>query len=47
MDFGSILSFTIEQAFGPLAIVYCLAAIGLNVVLVVAAAIEIWLWTAL
>ncbi|WP_340538746.1 branched-chain amino acid ABC transporter permease [Nocardioides sp. GXZ039] len=31
MDFGSILTFTIEQAFGPLAIVYCLAAIGLNV----------------
>jgi ABC-type branched-subunit amino acid transport system permease subunit len=31
MDFGSILSFTVEQAFGPLAIVYCLAAIGLNV----------------
>lgn len=31
MDFGSILTQTLQQAFGPLAIVYCLAAIGLNV----------------
>jgi ABC-type branched-subunit amino acid transport system permease subunit len=31
MDFGSLLGQTVEQAFGPLAIVYCLAAIGLNV----------------
>lgn len=31
MDFGNILTLTVEQAFGPLAIVYCLAAIGLNV----------------
>ena len=31
MDFGSILTTTVQQAFGPLAIVYCLAAIGLNV----------------
>jgi len=31
MDFGSLFGQTIEQAFGPLAIVYCLAAIGLNV----------------
>ncbi len=31
MDFVSILTFTVEQAFGPRAIVYCLAAIGLNV----------------
>lgn len=31
MDFGSILTQTLQQAVGPLAIVYCLAAIGLNV----------------
>lgn len=31
MDIGALLSQTVEQAFGPLAIVYCLAAIGLNV----------------
>lgn len=31
MDFTTILTQTVEQAFGPLAIVYCLAAIGLNV----------------
>lgn len=31
MDYGNLLSFTIQQAFGPLAVVYCLAAIGLNV----------------
>jgi len=31
MDFQSILSLSIEQALGPTAIIYCLAAIGLNV----------------
>jgi ABC-type branched-subunit amino acid transport system permease subunit len=31
VDFGTILTTTVQQAFGPLAIVYCLAAIGLNV----------------
>jgi ABC-type branched-subunit amino acid transport system permease subunit len=31
VDYGGIFTFTVEQAFGPLAIVYCLAAIGLNV----------------
>ena len=30
MDFGSILSNAVSQAVGPLAIVYCLAAVGLN-----------------
>ncbi len=31
MDFGSILGDSLQQALGPTAIVYCLAAIGLNV----------------
>jgi ABC-type branched-subunit amino acid transport system permease subunit len=31
MDWGSLLNLSLEQAFGPTAIVYCLAAIGLNV----------------
>jgi len=31
VDIGTILTFTVEQAFGPYAIIYCLAAIGLNV----------------
>ena len=30
MDFGSILTNAISQALGPFAIIYCLAAIGLN-----------------
>ena len=31
MDFGSILGDSLQQALGPTAIIYCLAAIGLNV----------------
>ncbi len=31
MDIGNILGFSLEQALGPTAIIYCLAAIGLNV----------------
>jgi branched-chain amino acid transport system permease protein len=31
MDFGNLLSLSLQQAFGPTAIIYCLAAIGLNV----------------
>jgi len=31
MDWGSLLNLSLEQAFGPTAIIYCLAAIGLNV----------------
>ncbi len=31
MDFGSILADSLQQALGPTAIIYCLAAIGLNV----------------
>jgi ABC-type branched-subunit amino acid transport system permease subunit len=31
MDFMTILSDSLQQAFGPTAIIYCLAAIGLNV----------------
>ena len=31
MDFGNLLSLSLEQALGPTAIIYCLAAIGLNV----------------
>jgi ABC-type branched-subunit amino acid transport system permease subunit len=31
MDFGSILQLSLQSALGPTAIVYCLAAIGLNV----------------
>ncbi|QBR90895.1 branched-chain amino acid ABC transporter permease [Nocardioides euryhalodurans] len=31
MDFTTILSDSLQQAFGPTAIIYCLAAIGLNV----------------
>ncbi len=31
MDIGNLLGFSLEQAFGPTAIIYCLAAIGLNV----------------
>ncbi len=31
MDWQSILSLSIEQAVGPTAVIYCLAAIGLNV----------------
>jgi ABC-type branched-subunit amino acid transport system permease subunit len=31
MDFGNLLSLSVQQALGPTAIIYCLAAIGLNV----------------
>ncbi len=31
MDFGSLLYDSVQQALGPTAIIYCLAAIGLNV----------------
>ena len=31
MDFQSLLSLSLQQALGPTAIIYCLAAIGLNV----------------
>lgn len=31
MDIGNLLGFSLEQALGPTAIIYCLAAIGLNV----------------
>jgi branched-chain amino acid transport system permease protein len=31
MDWQSILSLSVQQAFGPTAVIYCLAAIGLNV----------------
>jgi ABC-type branched-subunit amino acid transport system permease subunit len=31
MDFMTILSDSLQQAFGPTAVIYCLAAIGLNV----------------
>lgn len=31
MDFTSLLGFSFEQALGPTAIIYCLAAIGLNI----------------
>ncbi len=31
MDFGNIMSLSLQQALGPTAIIYCLAAIGLNV----------------
>ena len=31
MDFATILSDSLQQALGPTAIIYCLAAIGLNV----------------
>jgi ABC-type branched-subunit amino acid transport system permease subunit len=31
MDFGNLLSLSLAQALGPTAIIYCLAAIGLNV----------------
>ena len=31
MDFPNLLSLSLQQAFGPTAIIYCLAAIGLNV----------------
>src|SRR6188508_1959374 len=31
MDFPNLLSLSLQQAFGPTAIIYCLAAIGLNI----------------
>ena len=31
MDWQNLLSLSLEQALGPTAIIYCLAAIGLNV----------------
>jgi branched-chain amino acid transport system permease protein len=31
MDFGNILSLSLQSALGPTAVIYCLAAIGLNV----------------
>ncbi|MGB0099258.1 MAG: branched-chain amino acid ABC transporter permease [Nocardioides sp.] len=31
MDFGSILTLSLQSALGPTAVIYCLAAIGLNV----------------
>ena len=31
MDFSNLVGDSLQQAFGPTAIIYCLAAIGLNV----------------
>ena len=31
MDIGNLLGFALQQSFGPTAIIYCLAAIGLNI----------------